>query len=288
MVDPFGFGSLFGKTILETVTTIATGGVVGPASTRIHDILGTGGCFPSTSSGGPARRRSPTPTSSSSSSSDDDDDEVSLEEQNRQARREIEQRRRDMQSLNRRINSLERQMQERPVVSAARRVRTLSLHGNNIGVFGLTSRGKSTLVNSLLNKTVAEVGAGETTKEIKAYPGLGYTIWDVPGQNDMVTYEQDDYMSLIKGLTHRLILIQSTVKENVKLMRLLDDLNLRYDIVVNKFDQVDADEQDGFQRQINREVSSSNLQCCRRVYFVSAKFPNQFGDWLRMVHALTS
>lgn len=34
----------------------------------------------------------------------------------------------------------------------------------------------------------------------------------------------------MKGLTHRLIVIENSVKEKTSLMRLLDDLNLQYHI----------------------------------------------------------
>ena len=52
-----------------------------------------------------------------------------------------------------------------------------------------------------------------------------------------------EYISFFKGLTRRLILIQATVKENSSLMKLLDELDLKYDIVFNKFDKVDEEEQ---------------------------------------------
>ena len=72
------------------------------------------------------------------------------------------------------------------------------------------------LINSLLARNAAATGAGETTQEITPYAGCGFRVWDVPGRNDTMSYEQEKYVSLLKGLMHRLILIQSTVKENRK------------------------------------------------------------------------
>lgn len=200
---------------------------------------------------------------------------------------EIRNLRSSTRHLRDRISEMERELQENPVVSAARQTPVRALQGKHIGVFGLTSTGKSTLVNSLLGKQVAATGAGETTTEMTPYSGLGYTIWDAPGRNDLVTYENDQCMSLIKALTHRLILIQSSAKENRDLMRLMDDLGLDYDIVVNKFDNVDEDEQDDFRFQIQREIGSLNLRRVQNVFFISAKHPNKFRDWLTMVDYLT-
>lgn len=124
------------------------------------------------------------------------------------------------------------------------------MQGLNIALFGLTSTGKSTMINALIGRNVAETDIGETTVEIKASTGTGYTLWDVPSRNDEVSYLSMEYVSFFKGLSRRLILIQATVKENSSLMKLLDELNLEYDIVFNKFDKVDEEEQPLVKEQI--------------------------------------
>jgi predicted GTPase len=170
---------------------------------------------------------------------------------------------------------------KRNLAKLARRTKTIKREGKNIGMFGMTSTGKSTMVNSLLGKKVADTGVGETTKEITPYQGKGYTVWDAPGRNDELTYSNKKYISFIKGLTRRLILIQCTIKENLDLMHLLDD------IVVNKFDDVDEDERRKFQHQIQREISSFGLKRKKNVFFLSAQYPQMFPDWLQMVDYLT-
>ncbi|CAF1645145.1 unnamed protein product, partial [Adineta ricciae] len=70
----------------------------------------------------------------------------------------------------------------------ARLTEPMPLDNINIGIFGLTSTGKSTLLNSLLGKKVAETGPNETTTKITSYPGTSYTLWDVPGRNDETVY----------------------------------------------------------------------------------------------------
>lgn len=174
------------------------------------------------------------------------------------------------------------------LVQLAQQTAPAKMDGVNIALFGLTSTGKSTMLNVLLGTKVAETGAGETTTKIKAYPGTGYTLWDVPGRNDEVSYLSMEYVSFFKGLTRRLILIQSTVKENSSMMKLLDELGLKYDIVFNKFDKVDEDEQSSVKEQIRKEIEGLHLRNAGKVYFVSAKSPKMFNDWLEMVHTFTS
>ena len=173
------------------------------------------------------------------------------------------------------------------LIELAQQTAPVKLQGVNIALFGQTSTGKSTMVNALLCQNLAETGIGETTMKIKAYPGTGYTLWDVPGRNDEASYMTLEYISFFKGLTRRLILIQATVKENSSMMKLLDELNLGYDIVFNKFDKVDAEEQPLVKAQIDKEIKRLGLRKAGKVYFVSAKYPKMFNDWLNMVYHLS-
>ncbi len=173
------------------------------------------------------------------------------------------------------------------LVRLAQQTAPAKMQGFNVALFGLTSTGKSTMLNTLLGKNLAETGVGETTVKIKAYPATGYTLWDVPGRNDEVSYLSMEYVSFFKGLSRRLVLIQATVKENSSMMKLLDELKLEYDIVFNKFDKVDAEEQSLVKEQIHKEIQSLGLQKVGKVYFVSARNPKMFDDWRVMVDHLT-
>jgi len=179
------------------------------------------------------------------------------------------------------------QQAKRVLVDLANKTEARQLEGNNIGLFGLTSTGKSTMLNALLSKQLAATGVGETTTKIKSYPGTNFILWDVPGRNDEVSYLSMEYISFFKGLTRRLILIQATVKENSSMMKLLDEIGLQYDIVFNKFDKVDPEDQEQVKKQIQLEVEKIGLRGVRKIYFVSAKNPKMFDDWLKMVHDLT-
>jgi small GTP-binding protein len=174
------------------------------------------------------------------------------------------------------------------LIELARKTTPLAMQGNNIALFGLTSTGKSTMINSLLGKKVAAIGAGETTMEIKAYPGTNFILWDTPGRNDKMTYKNKEYIAFWKGLTRRVILVKCTVKENSTTMQVMDAIGLDYDIVVNKFDNVDEAERSSFCQQIHREITTIGLKRVKNVFFLSAKYPQQFPDWLTMVDNLTN
>ena len=174
------------------------------------------------------------------------------------------------------------------LIELAQQTAPVKMEGVNVALFGQTSTGKSTMLNALLGQNLAETGAGEVTMKIKAYPGTRYTLWDVPGRNDEVSYLSMEYISFFKGLTRRLILIQATVRENSSMMKLLDELDLGYDIVFNKFDKVDAEEQPIVKAQVEKQIKELGLRKVGKVFFVSSKNTKMFDDWLKMVDRLTS
>ncbi|CAF4269660.1 unnamed protein product [Rotaria sp. Silwood2] len=65
-------------------------------------------------------------------------------------------------------------------IELANKIQPLKLSNhNNIAVLGSVSVGKSTIVNSLIGKKSAEVGAGETTTKTSVYKGNGLYVYDV-------------------------------------------------------------------------------------------------------------
>ncbi len=242
--------------------------------------------------------QSPKPTSVASPDSQQNDEKSALQAQADQYRQEnselLERYEKLVAEIKRKkIDSFESLAQYdkesmKMFIELARLTPAMPFKGNNIALFGSTSTGKSTLLNAILGQNVAETGIGETTKEMKAYPATGYTLWDVPGRNDEVSYFSMEYISFFKGLSRRFILIQATVKENSSMMKLLDELKLEYDIVFNKFDKVDAEEQSLVKEQIHKEIQSLGLQMVGNVYFVSAKNPKMFPDWINMIQRLNN
>ncbi len=169
----------------------------------------------------------------------------------------------------------------------AQKIAPVDLSSRNIGLFGVTSTGKSSTVNALLGSNLAGTGVGEATKEITAYDGRNYRLYDFPGQNDDVSYFNKESIAYMKGLSHRLVLITATVKEVKKLLDLFEALDLHYDIVINKFDTIDFEERTAFREQINGEINEFQWKNIDHVWCISAKNPEQFPDWLEMVNYLT-
>ncbi len=150
------------------------------------------------------------------------------------------------------------------LIELARITEPIPLEGTNIGLFGLTSTGKSTLLNTLLGQKIAE-----TTTKITLYKEPRFTFWDVPGRNEEVFYFSMEYISFFKGLSRRLILIQATVKENSSMMKLLDEIGLRYAIVLNKFDKVEKEEQTAIENIVLKRVDNIFFCQCQTIADVS-------------------
>jgi GTP-binding protein EngB required for normal cell division len=158
----------------------------------------------------------------------------------------------------------------------------------NIGFIGKTSSGKSTLINSLFGEDLAKVGAGATTTEIEAYEGLGYKLYDTPGLDDDLTYLDEEHTHFWKLMTARVIVVTNTMKEMTRVLRFLDGIHLRYDIVVNKFDMVEPAERKILEATIRQQIIDIKLQGVNKVWFLSAGHPRQFADWNRMIEYFTN
>lgn len=174
------------------------------------------------------------------------------------------------------------------LVELAMKTEPMKLPGRNFGFFGITSVGKSSIINKLLGRDVAAVGAAETTTQIANYPGNNFNLYDIPGRNDETNYFTMEYIAFWKGLTNRLIVIRATLKEMSKVLSLLDAINLPYDIAVNQFDSVPSGERDMFQANIRKEIQTLRLKGVRNVWFVSAKDPEQFPDWKAMKNSIAA
>ncbi|CAF2877382.1 unnamed protein product, partial [Rotaria sp. Silwood2] len=93
------------------------------------------------------------------------------------------------------------------LVQLAQQAKPIGMTGNNVALFGLTSTGKSTMLNSLLGEKKAATGVGETTLEVASYAGRNFVLWDIPGRNDEISYMSMQYMSVFTGLTPRPVLV---------------------------------------------------------------------------------
>ncbi|CAF1163264.1 unnamed protein product [Rotaria sordida] len=191
-----------------------------------------------------------------------------------------------------RINSYEdlqqvNQHAAQTIVKLASNTKPFRLGGRAFGFYGLTSTGKSTIINKLLGYDLSDKDAGKTTKEIQRYEGQNCRLFDIPDKNDDMSYFTMEYIAFWKGLTKILVLITTTITEMTNVFHLLDALNLRYDIVINKFDLVPIEKRQEFKKKINQQICESELQGVDHVWYVSALNPNQCPDWLTLVNSLT-
>jgi len=62
------------------------------------------------------------------------------------------------------------------------------------------------------------------------------------------------------------------------MMKLLDAIKLHYDIVVNKFDNIEDDKQEQCCAKIKKEINDIGLKGIDPVFFVSVKHPVMFPD----------
>ena len=173
------------------------------------------------------------------------------------------------------------------LVKLASETPTAKMQGKNIGFFGLTSTGKSTMINKLIGSDLAATGPGVTTTQITPYDGSGYRLYDIPGRNDDTSYFSMEYVAFWKGLTARVVLLTASVREMTKVFRLLDAISLNYEVVVNKFDTVELEEREAFKAKIKQETVQCGLKGASNIWFVSSQNPRQFPDWVPMVDYLT-
>lgn len=174
------------------------------------------------------------------------------------------------------------------LIRLAHQTRPIPLAGNQFALFGSTSTGKSTMVNVLVGEDVAAVGVGETTTLITPYPGPNFVVWDIPGNNDEVSYMTMQCVALLKGLKRRVILVRNTIKENSHLMKFLDANGLHYVIVVNQMDLIPEDARPAFMEKIHQEKTTLKLKGCDEIFFVSSIKRKMFPDWPKLLNYLTT
>ena len=140
---------------------------------------------------------------------------------------------------------------------------------------------------------MAETGEAETTIEPASYlsnMGAGFTLWDMPGKNDDLSYFSLQYFGFWKGLTHRVIIIQHDLKEMTTVLQLMEAITLSYTVVVNRrtLEDDSCEKKRLFVDQLQRELKELNPQHAnKRVYCIHAKKTERYeDDWLSLMTLL--
>ena len=109
-------------------------------------------------------------------------------------------------------------------------------------------------------------------------------------QEDDVSYFSLEYIGFWKGLTQRVILIQSDLKEMTTVLRLMEAISLSCIVVVNRRTPKDDSEDKRKQLvdQLQQELSDLNPQHAHsRIYYIHAQDPERNQeDWLALMTLL--
>jgi len=171
-------------------------------------------------------------------------------------------------------------------------------NGVNIGLFGNTGVGKSSLINTCLGDKICKVGFSQTTLEATPHriPNTIYTYWDLPGQTDKISYLNTTYIGLLKSLSFIGIVVVRTSHEISRIIELIEYLGLPYSLIVNKIDLIETqceddgmdfkEEMDKFKSQFEGEVKKDNFHP-RCIYYISNRNKNKY-DFPKLMNEITN
>jgi len=127
----------------------------------------------------------------------------------------------------------------------------------HIGMYGLISTGKSSLINALFGSNQCEVGAGETTVEIKKVGEIfNLVLWDLPGNSTHFNFLVFEQIAFLKSLSKICIVVQSSLNDPFyhDLLKICARIQQNVVIIINKIDLVEENDRAGFKEQIKREL----------------------------------
>jgi len=111
-------------------------------------------------------------------------------------------------------------------------------HFRKVAFLGLTSVGKSSLINGVLEKKIAPTGKGMTTKKIKPYPAdnAALVLWDFPGKCDKFSYFNANILGLFQAMDLCCVLYLASVNECLECIEVLHSMKKEFVCVLTKSD----------------------------------------------------
>lgn len=126
--------------------------------------------------------------------------------------------------------------------------------GTSVVILGRSGSGKSSLINILAQKQVAPIGYANTTKELTCYHENDLTLFDTKGVSDDHTFKTLKDVNFLKQMSHRILVINHTLREVSTLVQMFECLYLSFSVVVTKCDLVPAEEANRFPSAVLEEI----------------------------------
>lgn len=156
----------------------------------------------------------------------------------------------------------------------------------NIAISGQSGAGKSSLINAIVNKKVAEVGSVETTMEIKKYESNGIHFSDLPGCGTS-TFPRHTYIKNCSLESYDAVIIVTAnrfmendswlISEMERLRRPVYLVRTKMDeAVINEMNDNDLTEFETYEKVLSDVKKNIEGQSVAGVYLTSSRNSNKF------------
>jgi len=127
----------------------------------------------------------------------------------------------------------------------------------HIGMYGVISTGKSTLINALFGRNLCAVGVGETTTEVKKIGEISnLVLWDLPGNSTHFNFLIFEQIAFLKSLSKICILVTASLNDPFyhDILKICGRIEQNVIIIINKIDDVEDNDRAGLKQQIKNEL----------------------------------